>query len=74
MHTRDLQTLGQGGPRQAVSLKTLAIMLDADRTSVRRWLSDAGVLPIVVGRGRNAAIRYRWPDIEQWLETREEVD
>jgi hypothetical protein len=56
-----------------VSLKTLAAMLDAHRSSVRRWLNDAGINPIVVGRGRNAAIRYRWRDIEHWLETREEL-
>jgi len=57
-----------------VSLKTLATLLDAHRSSVRRWLSQAGVRPIVVGRGRNAGIRYRWRDVEQWLATREEVD
>ena len=59
--------------RLTVSLKTLATMLDAHRTSVRRWLDDAGVGPIVVGQGRNAAIRYRWRDIELWLDTREEL-
>ena len=57
--------------RLTVSLKTLAAMLDAHRSSVRRWLDDAGVRPVVLGRGRNGAIRYRWRDIEQWLESRE---
>lgn len=61
-------------PRLTVSLKTLAAMLDAHRSSVRRWLTEAGVRPIVVGRGRNAGIRYRWPDIERWLNSREEID
>lgn len=60
--------------RLIVSLKSLAAMLDAHRSSVRRWLTDAGIHPIVVGRGRNAAVRYRWHEIERWLETREEVD
>lgn len=59
--------------RLAVSLKTLAILLDAHRTSVRRWLDEAGINPIVVGSGRNAAIRYRWSDIELWLESREKL-
>jgi uncharacterized protein YggL (DUF469 family) len=59
--------------RLTVSLKTLAKLLDAHRTSVRRWLADAGIKPLVLGRGRNAAIRYRWRDVERWLETREEL-
>ena len=60
--------------RLAVSLKTLATMLDAHRSSVRRWLKDEDIHPIVVGRGRNAAIRYRWRDIRSWLQTREVVE
>ncbi|MCH7720065.1 MAG: hypothetical protein IH988_03625 [Planctomycetes bacterium] len=59
--------------RITVSLRTLARLLDADRTSVRRWLKDAGVSPVVLGRGRNGAIRYRWCDVEEWLESLEEV-
>lgn len=64
----------QSSPRLVVSLKTLAVMLDAHRSSVRRWLDDAGIHPIVLGRGRNGAIRYRWSDIEQWLASRETLD
>ena len=60
--------------RLTVSLKTLALMLDAHRSSVRRWLIEAGIRPVVVGRGRNAALRYRWRDIERWLEGRDEID
>ena len=60
--------------RLIVSLKSLAVMLDAHRSSVRRWLTEAGIHPIVVGRGRNAAVRYRWHDIKRWLETRQEID
>lgn len=57
----------------AVSLKTLAALLDADRSSVRRWLRQGGIRPVVLGRGRNGAIRYRWHEIRDWLESREKV-
>jgi len=57
--------------RLTVSLKTLAQMLDAHRSSVRRWLQQAGIRPIALGRGRNGAIRYRWRDVQQWIESRE---
>ena len=63
----------QQAPRLTVSLKTLAQMLDAHRSSVRRWLEDAGIYPIALGRGRNGAIRYRWHDIKDWLDSREYV-
>ena len=54
-----------------VSLKTLAKMLDAHRSSVRRWLQQAGIRPVVLGKGRNGAIRYKWRDIQEWIESRE---
>ena len=57
-----------------VSLKTLARRLDASVSAVRRWLKEAGVRPVVVGRGRNGAIRYRWSDIEAWLASLEQVE
>jgi len=60
--------------RLTVSLRTLAKLLDANRESVRRWLRESGVRPIVLGRGRNGAVRYLWPDIERWLATRESVE
>ena len=60
--------------RLAVSLNTLAGMLDAHRTSVRRWLQEAGIRPIALGRGRNGAIRYRWRDVKEWLNSRKRVD
>lgn len=60
-----------GIPRLTVSLKTLAQMLDAHRSSVRRWLQEAGIRPVVLGRGRNGAIRYRWQEIQAWLHSRE---
>ncbi len=61
-------------PRLTVSLKTLAVMLDAHRSSVRRWLDDAGVQPLVLGRGRNGAIRYRWRDVEDWLDMLDTIE
>jgi hypothetical protein len=60
--------------RLAVSLSTLATMLDAHRSSVRRWLQDAGIRPIALGRGRNGAIRYHWSDIKEWLHSLRRVD
>ena len=60
--------------RLTVSLKTLAGMLDAHRSSVRRWLQQAGIRPIVLGRGRNGAIRYKWRDVEEWIESREHTE
>ena len=59
--------------RLAVSLQTLSRLLDAHRSSVRRWLQDAGIRPIALGRGRNGSIRYRWCDVEQWLVSRQNV-
>ena len=60
--------------RLTVSLKTLSKLLDAHRSSVRRWLKQAGIKPIAIGRGRNGAIRYKWADIKQWLDSLEYVD
>jgi hypothetical protein len=59
--------------RLTVSLKTLARLLDAHRSSVRRWLSQAGIRPISLGCGFNGAIRYRWRDVQGWLESRQYV-
>lgn len=61
-------------PPLTVSLRTLAHRLDAHRSSVRRWLRDAGIHPIAVGDRKNGAIRYRWSDVEAWLASREYVD
>ena len=60
--------------RLTVSLKTLSQMLDAHRSSIRRWLKDAGIHPIALGRGPNGAIRYKWPDIQDWLQSKEHID
>jgi hypothetical protein len=52
-----------------VSLRTLAEKLDAHRASVRRWLRQAGIRPLAIGRGPKGAIRYRWSDVQEWLDT-----
>ncbi|MFA9478921.1 helix-turn-helix transcriptional regulator [Phycisphaerales bacterium AB-hyl4] len=57
-----------------VSLKTLAEMWDADRSTVRRWLKAADIEPVAIGRGRNGAIWYRWHEIEAWLDSLEHVE
>ena len=57
-----------------VSLKTISTLVDAHRSTVRRWLTQASIRPIVLGQGRNGAIRYHWRDIERWLTSRAEVD
>ncbi|HSW02231.1 MAG TPA: helix-turn-helix domain-containing protein [Sedimentisphaerales bacterium] len=60
--------------RLTISLKTLAQMLDAHRSSVRRWLQQAGIRPVVLGKSRNGAIRYRWRDVQEWIESRQSAD
>ena len=57
-----------------VSLKTVAAMVDADRSTIRRWLRDAEIRPVVIGRGRAGAIRYRLQEVEQWLRSFQQVD
>lgn len=68
-----LETDHEGPQRLAVSLGTLSQMLDAGRSSVRRWLAEAGIRPIAVGQGAKGAIRYRWSEVEARLESRENV-
>ncbi len=55
----------------AISLKSLSAMLDAHRTSVRRWLTQAGIKPVSIGRGKNGAIRYKWDEVKSWLDSME---
>ena len=62
------------GSLRFISLKSLSKLVDAHRSSVRRWLTEEGIRLIVMGRARNGAIRYRWSDIERWLKQRDEVD
>ncbi len=74
MPRSDTNPPSDGEDHRLISLKSLSKLLDAHRQSVRRWLNEAGIRAVVMGRGRNGAIRYRWCDIERWLEQREEVD
>jgi len=59
---------------RVLSLKTIAELLDTTRSSVRRWLKEAGIRPISLGRGARGAIRYKWEDIKAWLNSREYVE
>jgi hypothetical protein len=59
---------------RAVSLKAIAELLDTTRSSARRWLKEAGVCPISLGRGAKGAIRYRWTEVEAWLKSRQHVE
>ncbi len=56
---------------RAVSLKGIAGLLDTTRSSARRWLREAGVKPIALGRGAKGAIRYRWSEVEAWIKSRQ---
>jgi len=60
--------------RLTVSLKTLSKLLDAHRSSVRRWLKQAGIKPVAIGQGRNGAIRYKWSDVSNWLNSLEHIE
>ncbi len=57
-----------------VSLKTLSKEMDANRSSVRRWLKEADIQPIAIGQERKGAIRYRWPEVREWLESRQYIE
>jgi len=57
-----------------ISLKSIANLMDTTRSSARRWLKEAGIKPVCLGRGPKGAIRYRWQDIEAWLNSREYVE
>lgn len=64
---------GSSSSSRFASLKTLAAEFDADRSTVRRWLSEAGVRPIALSDGCRGAIRYDRSDVEQWLASRPKV-
>jgi hypothetical protein len=56
-----------------VTVKTIAKMVDAHRSSVRRWLDEFGIKPLAVGTGPRGAIRYRWSDVEPWFNSLQQV-
>lgn len=53
-----------------VSLRTIAATTDAHRSTVRRWLREAGIQPVTMGGGAKSAIRYRRKEVEEWLASR----
>jgi len=57
-----------------VCLKRVAALVDAHRSSVRRWLTEAGVQPVAFGSGKKGAIRYRGNDVQAWLDGLKEVE
>ena len=65
--TKNLDPAAPRG-RLLVSLPTLAGMMDCHRETVRRRLRQAGIDPVALGRGKNGAIRYRWPEVEEFVE------
>lgn len=70
MDTTNIKPSSQG---RFVTLKALSERLDADRSTVRRWLREAGVPAFAMGDGPRSAIRYRLDEVEQWLEERPSV-
>ena len=60
-------------PFKLASIKTLAQELDASPTSVRRWLQGAGIQAVLLGRGRNGAVRFLRKDVERWLGSLERI-
>lgn len=50
-----------------VSIKWIAERARLSRVTIRRHLDQAGVKPIRFGKARNATLRYRRSDVEQWL-------
>jgi excisionase family DNA binding protein len=60
--------------RVLVSPKTLAEMLDVHASTVRRWLDEAGIRPVIPGGGPRRSIRYRWDEVKVWLEALEQTE
>lgn len=67
------QDLDNDKTTRFVTLKILAERLDADRSTVRRWLKDANIDAFAMADGPRSAIRYRVADIERWIEDRPAV-
>ena len=58
-----------------IGLSECAELLGAGRSTVRKWLSDAGVTAVVLGSGPGGTIRYRAADVEKYLaQAEEELD
>lgn len=52
---------------ELVSVKWIADRTRLSRVTIRRHLDAARIRPIRFGAARNATIRYRRSDVEQWL-------
>ena len=56
-----------GADARFVSVKTLAKQWDCSRTTVSRFLAQAGVRAFYFGRGPNGSKRYLRSDVESFL-------
>lgn len=59
---------GDGGPNaQLLTVDELARLLRVPKATIYRWRSTGGGPPgYTIGR----YVRFRWPDVEAWLEER----
>jgi hypothetical protein len=76
LYKKGLHTSGDADSKlpekfRTVSLKSIAELLDTTRSSARRWLKEASIHPVALSRGAKGAIRYKWKDIEAWLNSLE---
>lgn len=53
--------------QELVSIKWIAGRAALTRVTIRRHLDQAGIVPLRFGRAKNATLRYRRSDIENWL-------
>ena len=70
LHNTDTNDTAVTSQNRLVSLKTLALEWDADPSSVRRWLEEAGIVPIALGNGPRGAIRFKREEVDQWVSSR----
>jgi excisionase family DNA binding protein len=59
------------GPDDLLTTAELAAALKVNERTVRRWRNE-GVGPPVLWAGGHA--RYRWGDVQEWLERRREAE
>jgi len=46
-----------------------AVLGDGFYIECNNFLFIIDIRPIVIGKGRNGALRYRWRDVYEWLES-----
>ena len=61
------QSNGTFDDGELVSVNWIAERTRLNRVTIRRHLDAAGIRPLRFGTARNATIRYRRSDIDQWL-------